>query len=171
MNETLRHAFALSTFNRQTARRLSFDSSATADAVLLVAALEAVLVGTLMAVTRRFDLLQLIESAILGIAGWLILAAAIWLMGTKVLKGGGEIEAMIRVSGFARLPLLLAVIGYLIGSSILGLVGLVWHLALLVVVTGVVLGLELKEAVAAVALGVALIAIVQFIFGAAFFRF
>jgi purine-cytosine permease-like protein len=41
----------------------------------------------------------------------------------------------------------------------------------LVVVTGVVLGLELKEAVAAVALGVALIAIVQFIFGAAFFRF
>jgi hypothetical protein len=88
-----------------------------------------------------------------------------------VLKGGGEIEAMIRVSGFARLPLLLAVIGYLIGSSILGLVGLVWHLALLVVVTGVVLGLELKEAVAAVALGVALIAIVQFIFGAAFFRF
>jgi hypothetical protein len=92
-------------------------------------------------------------------------------MGTKVLKGAGAIEAMIRVSGFARLPLLLGVVDYLTGSGIFGVVGLVWHLALLVVAAGVVLGLQLKEAVAAVALGAALIAVVQLVFGAALFRF
>ena len=171
MNENFRHALRLSSFDRQAARRISFDSSATADAVVLVAAIEAILVGVQLAITRRFDLIGLLEAVILGIAGWLILAAAIWLMGTKVLKGSGAIEAMIRVSGFARLPLLLGVIDYLTGSGIFRLVGLVWHLALLVVAAGVVLGLQLKEAVAAVALGAALIAVVQLVFGAALFRF
>ena len=171
MNENLRHALRLSFFDRQAARRISFDASATADAVVLVAAIEAVQVGVLLAVTRRFDLIGLLEAVILGIAGWLILAAAIWLMGTKVLKGSGAIEAMIRVSGFARLPLLLGVVDYLMGSGIFRLVGLVWHLALLVVTAGVVLGLQLKEALAAVALGAALIAVVQLVFGAALFRF
>lgn len=57
------------------------------------------------------------------------------------------------------------------GSGIFRLVGLVWHLALLVVTAGVVLGLQLKEALAAVALGAALIAVVQLVFGAALFRF
>lgn len=171
MNENLRHALRLSSFDRQAARRISFDSSATADAVVLVAAIEAILVGVLLAVTRRFDLIGLLEAVILGIAGWLILAAAIWLMGTKIVKGSGTIEAMIRVSGFARLPLLLGVIDYLTGSGIFRLVGLVWHLVLLVVAAGVVLGLQLKEAVAAVALGAALIAVVQLVFGAALFRF
>lgn len=171
MTENLRHALRLSSFDRQAARRISFDSSATADAVVLVAAIEAVLVGVLLAVTRRFDLIGLLEAVILGLAGWLILAAAIWLMGTKVLKGSGAIEAMIRVSGFARLPLLLGIIDYLTGPGIFRLLGLVWHLALLVVAASVVLGLQLKESVAAVALGAALIAVVQLIFGAALFRF
>ncbi|HKZ21429.1 MAG TPA: hypothetical protein VJQ57_15125, partial [Acidimicrobiia bacterium] len=72
MNENLRHALRLSSFDRQAARRISFDSSATADAVVLVAAIEAVLVGVLLAVTRRFDLIGLLEAVILGIAGWLI---------------------------------------------------------------------------------------------------
>ena len=171
MNESLRQALRVSSFDRQAARRISFDNSTTADAVVLVAAIEAVLVGVLLAVTRRFDLIGLLEAVILGIAGWLILAAAIWLMGTKVLKGSGAIEAMIRVSGFARLPLLLGIVGFLTGSEIFGLVGLLWHLALLVVAAGVVLGLQLKEAVAAVALGAALIAVVQLVFGAVLFRF
>ncbi|MGH8923073.1 MAG: YIP1 family protein [Acidimicrobiia bacterium] len=171
MNENLRHALRLASFDRQAARRISFDTSATADAVVLVAAIEAILVGVLLAVSRRFDLIRLLEAVILGIAGWLILAAAIWLMGTKVLKGSGEIEAMIRVSGFARLPLLLGIVGFLTRGSIFSLLGLVWHLALLVVVAGVVFGLKLKEAVAAVALGAAVVFVVQLVFRAAFFRF
>ncbi|MGH8958843.1 MAG: YIP1 family protein [Acidimicrobiia bacterium] len=171
MNENVRHAFRLASFDRQAARRISFDSSATADAVVLVAAIEAVLVGVFLAATRRFDLIGLLEAVILGIAGWLILAAAIWLMGTKVLKGSGAIDAMIRVSGFARLPLLLGIADFLTARAIFGLIGLLWHLALLVVAAGVVLGLQLKEAVAAVALGAALVAVVQLVFGAALFRF
>lgn len=170
MNENVRSALRLASFDRQAARRISFDTTATADAVMLVAAIEAVLVGALLATARRFDLIQLLEAVILGIAGWLILAAAIWLMGTKVLKGSGEIEAMIRVSGFARLPLLAGIVDYLTGRSIFSLIGLVWHLALLVIVAGVVLGLRLKEALAAVALGAALVAIVQLVFRTALFR-
>lgn len=171
MNENLRHAFRLASFDRQTARRLGFDASATADAVVLVAAIEAILVGVRLALARRFDLINLLEAVILGIAGWLILAAAIWLMGTRVVKGSGEIEAMIRVSGFARLPLLLGAVDYFTRTSFLDLVGLVWHLALLGLVAGVVLGLKLKESVAAVVLGAAVVLVVQLVFRAAFFRF
>ncbi|HEX2421473.1 MAG TPA: YIP1 family protein [Acidimicrobiia bacterium] len=171
MNENFRSAIRLASFDRQAARRIGFDSSATADAVVLVAAIEAVLVGALLVTARRFDLIGLLQSVLLAIAGWLILAAAIWVMGTRVLKGAGEIEAMIRVSGFARLPLLVGIVDYLTGRSIFGLIGLLWHLALLVIVAGVVLGLRLKEALAAVALGAALVAVVQLVFRTALFRF
>lgn len=171
MNENVRSALRLATFDRQAARRIGFDSTATADAVVLVAAIEAVLVGALLVIARRFDLIGLLESVLLGIAGWLILAATVWVMGTRVLKGAGEIEAMIRVSGFARLPLLIGMVDYLTGRSIFSLIGLLWHLALLVIVAGVVLGLRLKEALAAVALGAALVAVVQLVFRTALFRF
>ncbi len=169
MNHVLRRALRISTFDRPTARNLIFDSDATGDAVLLVAAIEGVITLGAMLLGGGFNLILLIQSMILGIAGWLVLSAATWFMGTRLLKGSGQIEAMFRVTGFGRLPLLLG-LGAAFGFQALNWIGFVWHLAVVVMAAGVVLGLELKEALAAMVLGAALVLVIQLIFRAAFFR-
>jgi hypothetical protein len=138
-----------------------FDTSAMGDAVLLVAAVHLV-IGLVISIRGGFfDIVALLSAAIYGVAGWLILSFAIWLMGTKVLKGTGDVQAMMRGAGFGTLPLLLAVVN-------LGWVGTLWHLGILVVVTVVVLSLEFKEAVGAVLLGAALVVLIQLLFRAPF---
>ena len=162
--ESLQKAIRLTFFDQRTARQVMFEQSATADAVMIVAAVHAIV---LMVVSIRFgvfDLLGLIEGVIVGIAGWLFLSFAIWLMATKVLRGNGDAQTMIRTAGFATLPLLL-------GAVSLSWLGVLWHIALLVVVAKVVFGMKWVEAAAAVALGAALIYLIQTLLGAAFFRF
>lgn len=146
-------------FDRRAATELMFDASATGDAVLLVAAVHVVVTLARMFLVGSFNLLGLIETAIFGVAGWLILSFAIWIMGTRVLKGSGDVQAMMRVSGFASLPLLLGMIG-------LGWAGTIWQLAILVVGASVVLGQGVKEAVGSVVLGAALVLVVQLVFRA-----
>jgi hypothetical protein len=170
MNQAIERAFRIATFDRKAARQVSFDSSATGDAVLLVAAIEAVVALAFVLAGGGFDLRIFVESVILGVASWLILAAAIWLMGTRVLKGSAAIESMFRVSGFARLPLLLGAVDGFVGNRLFGQIGLVWYLALLVVATGVALGLGWKESLGAVVLGTAVVLLIQLIFRASFFR-
>ncbi|HSL25379.1 MAG TPA: YIP1 family protein [Acidimicrobiia bacterium] len=162
--EALQRALRLSFFDRRTANQIMFDHSATGDAVLLVAAVQAAVIAVLFLRAGAFSPMALLEGAIGGIAGWLFLSFAIWLMGTRVLKGSGDAQTMIRTTGFGTLPLLLGAAGY-------GWVGLVWHLAILVLVARVVLGLDWAEAGGAVALGAALIYLIQTLLGAALFRF
>ena len=170
MIETLQRAFRVAVFDRPTARKLLFDTSATGDAVLLVAGVEAVVAIALMIARGSFGLSFFVESVILGVASWLFLAAAIWLMGTKLIKGTGAIESVFRVTGFARLPLLLGVLDGFLGSNLPGQVGLLWYLAVVVVVVGVALGLGWQEALGAVVLGTAAVLLIQLIFRAPFFR-
>ncbi len=146
-------------FDRRVATELMFDSSATGDAVLLVAGIHVVVVLTRMLLAESFALMVVLESAIFGVAGWLILSFAIWIMGTKVLKGQGDVQALMRVSGFASLPLLLAMVGF-------GWVGSIWQLAVMVLGTGVVLGQNTKEALGSVVLGAALLFAFQLVFRA-----
>ena len=105
--ESVQKAIRLTFFDQRTARQVMFEHSATADAVLIVGC------GARdRSVGHRirfgsFDLLGILEGVIVGIAGWLFLSFAIWLMGTKLLKGNGDPQTMIRTAGFASLPLLL----------------------------------------------------------------
>jgi hypothetical protein len=162
--ESLQKAIRLTFFDQRTARQVMFEQSATADAVMIVAAVHAIVLLVISFRFGVFDLLGLIEGVIVGIAGWLFLSFAIWLMATKVLKGNGDAQTMIRTAGFASLPLLL-------GAVSLSWLGVLWHIALLVVVAKVVFGMKWVEAAAAVALGAALIYLIQTLLGAAFFRF
>ena len=162
--ESLQKAIRLTLFDQRTARQVMFEQSATADAVMIVAAVHAIVLAVISFRFGVFDLLGLVEGVIVGIAGWLFLSFAIWLMATKVLKGNGDAQTMIRTAGFATLPLLL-------GAVSLSWLGVLWHVALLVVVAKVVFGMKWVEAAAAVALGAALIYLVQTLLGAAFFRF
>lgn len=162
MLNSIQRAVRLAGFDQRVARELMFDTSAMGDAVLLVAAVH-IAIGLVISIRIGvFDLVGLLTAAIYGVAGWLILSFAIWLMGTRVLKGtGGDVQALMRVAGFGTLPLLLAVVG-------LGWVGTIWQLAILVVVAKVVLGLQVKEAAGAVLLGAALVVLIQLIFRAPF---
>ncbi|MGZ5384926.1 MAG: YIP1 family protein [Acidimicrobiia bacterium] len=167
--ESVQKAIRLTFFDQRTARQVMFEHSATADAVMIVAAVNAIVLLVLHLRVGSFDLLAILEGTIRGLAGWLFLSFAIWLMGTKLLKGNGDPQTVIRTSGFASLPLLLGALTFVWGG--LSWVGLLWHLALLVLVAKVSLGLEWIEAAAAVALGAALIYLIQTLLGAAFFRF
>lgn len=162
--ESLQKAIRLTFFDQRTARQVMFEQSATADGVMIVAAVHALVLLVISFRFGVFDLLGLIEGVIVGIAGWLFLSFAIWLMATKVLKGNGDAQTMIRTAGFASLPLLL-------GAVSLSWLGVLWHIALLVVVAKVVFGMKWVEAAAGVALGAALIYLIQTLLGAAFFRF
>jgi hypothetical protein len=170
MNEVLQRAFRIAAFDKRSARTVAMDSSATGDAVLLVAAIEAVVAIAALIAIGAFDIRFFVESVILGVASWLILAGAIWLMGTKLLKGSGAIESVFRVSGFARLPMLLGAVDGFVGSRLFSQLGLVWYLAVLVVALGVALGLGWKESLGAVVLGTAVVLLIQLIFRASFFR-
>ncbi|MGQ0847888.1 MAG: YIP1 family protein [Actinomycetota bacterium] len=165
--EAIRRALKLAAFERRTVTGLMYDSSATGDAVLIVAGVQAVLLAITFFRAGRFSLTDLVQSVILAIAGWLILAFSVWLMGTKLLKGSGEVESIVRTSGFGRLPLLLGAAGI----EWLTWFGLFWHLAVLVVAVGVVFGLKQKDAIATVALGFGLVLVVQLLFRATFFAF
>jgi len=162
--ESAQKAIRLTFFDQRTARQVMFEHGATADAVMIVAAVHAIVILVNSIRFGTFDLLGLLEGVIIGIAGWLFLSFAIWLMATKLLKGNGDPQTMIRTAGFASLPLLLGAVG-------LAWVGVLWYVALLVVVAKVVFGLRWVEAGAAVVLGAALIYLVQIILGATFFRF
>ena len=167
--ESVQKAMRLSFFDQRTARQVMFEHSATADAVMIVAGVSAVVVMASFFTGTPFDLFGLLEGIIRGIARWLFLSFAIWVMGTKVIKGSGDPQTMIRTSGFATLPLLLEAFTFYWGQ--LGRVGLAWHLGLLVIVANVVLGVRWIEAAAAVGLGAALILLIQSLLGGTFFRF
>lgn len=167
--ESLQKAIRVTFFDQRTARQVMFEQSATADAVMIVAAVHAIVLLVISFRFGVFDLLGLIEGVIVGIAGWLFLSFAIWLMATKVLKGNGDAQTMIRTAGFASLPLLLGAVS--LGAVSLSWLGVLWHIALLAVVAKVVFGMKWVEAVAAVGLGAALIYLIQTLLGAAFFRF
>lgn len=162
--ESLKRAIRLAAFDRRTAVSVMFDHAATGDAVLIVAGVHLVLVVVAFLRVGLFSLPGLLESLILGVAGWLFLSFAIWIAGTRLFKGTGEVQALIRTGGFAHLPVLL-------GAVNLALVGLAWYLAALVLVTAVVLGLGWKEAIGAVVLGTAIVYLIQLLFRAPFLLF
>jgi len=167
--ESFQKAVRLTFFDQRTARQVMFEHNATADAVVIVGGvyLASFIIGSIR--SGSFDVVQILTDVIFGIAGWLFLSFAIWVMGTKLIKGNGDPQTLIRTAGFASLPLLLQALTFV--WSQMALVGLVWYLALLVLVAKVVLGLRWVEAGASVALGVALIYLIQSLLGGTFFRF
>lgn len=157
----LRRAVGSSIFDRKAYRDLFFDADATADAVLLVAAISAATYGGLIARTglRGFSVTGLFEIVIAGLVGWLILAAATWLTATKLLGGGGQLQTMMRLHGHCELPLILAVLGP-VGATI----GLVWSIVAKVPATAEASSLDIAKSTAAVLVGLALVVLIRLIF-------
>lgn len=155
-------------FDRKAHTELFFDSDATADAVLLVAAIQAVVyLGDVVRVGFSvLSLTQLLEVVIFGLIGWLILAGATWLAATKLFQGSGQLQTMMRLHGHCELPLLLTVAG-----PIGALVGLLWSVAAKIVATAEGASLDMIKALASVLLGLALVVLVRLIFRLPFMAF
>ncbi|HEX2154125.1 MAG TPA: YIP1 family protein [Acidimicrobiia bacterium] len=162
----LRRSVRASVLDRRVHSELFFDSDATADAVLLVAAISAVVyVGNVIRF-GFFSVTGLLESVIFGLVAWLILAGATWLAATRLFDGSGQLQTMMRLHGHCELPLILAVIGP-IGS----IVGLVWSAVAKVVATSEAGSVDTIKAVASVLIGFALVFIIRLIFRLPFLAF
>ncbi|MFP3914815.1 MAG: hypothetical protein ACLFWM_08060 [Actinomycetota bacterium] len=157
----LRRALRASLFDRKAHTELFFDSDATADAVLLVAAVQAVVyVGQVVRIGfGAFSLTGLLETVIFGLIGWLILAGATWLAATRLFEGSGQLQTMMRMHGHCELPVVLAVAGP-IGAA----AGLVWSVAAKIVATAEGASLDTIKALASVLLGFALVVLVRLLF-------
>ena len=158
---TLQRAVRAALFDRKVHRDLFFDSDATADAVLLVAAISAVTYfGAVVRVgLGAFSVTGLFEVVIGGLVGWLILAGGTWLAATKLLQGGGQLQTMMRLHGHCELPLALVVFGPYGAAA-----GLLWSAAAKVPATGEAGSLDTTKSVAAVLVGFALVVLLQLIF-------
>jgi hypothetical protein len=65
-----------------------------------------------------------LSSLIIVVVGWLIWSFATWFVGTRLFKGQADLGEMLRVIGFAYLPLVLSII-----PCVGGMIGVIWALA------------------------------------------
>ncbi|MDP8957963.1 MAG: YIP1 family protein [Actinomycetota bacterium] len=116
--------------------QLIFDSYATGNAVLVVA-----LVHGVRPLVRFPSLSSVLNVVLNGLIAWLLLALAVWLVGTKLLDGDARIQTTIRLTGFAHVPLLALLI------PVVGLwIGLAWFAAAVFVAAQASLGVDQKGA-------------------------
>jgi hypothetical protein len=163
MTSVLLRSVRASLFDRRPHGEALYESSATADAALLVAAVSGAsfLIAAVRAGTRNpVDLvLGLIPAAIFGLAGWLFLAVATWFAGSRLFRGSGDAQMVMRVHGLAYLPNLAGALG---GAA--AAVGSLWSLAAAAVGTAVAMSLTTRDGALSVLIGAAAL----FVFGLIF---
>src|SRR4030067_2299360 len=62
-----------------------------------------------------------LSSLISLFVGWLIWSAVTWFVGTRIFKGEADLGQMLRVIGFAYLPMLVSII-----PCVGGIIGIIW---------------------------------------------
>lgn len=163
MKSVLTRSIRAALFERRPYGEVLYEASATGDAALLVAGVSAVvfLVTALRSgTTNPIDLvLGLVPNAIFALAGWLFLALATWFAGSRLFRGSGDAQMVMRAHGLAYLPNLLGVAGGLAGA-----VGSLWSLAAAAVGTAVAMSLTTRDGALSVLIGAAAL----FVFGLIF---
>ncbi len=163
MGPIFRRALRAAVFDRRTFDDVAWDRSATADAVVLVAAVSAI-VSVVSGIRFGFaNLVSIILSALVAdVAGWLFLAVATWLAGTRLFlqpadprRGFEHAQSLMRVQGVAYLPVVLAAVPGGGVALVAGTVGLLWYLGAASVGTAVALGVRTWEGVLSVLIGAA----------------
>ncbi len=92
--------------------------------VLLVSLVSGVGNGLFNSFRDKTFLSGFLGSLISVILGWLIWSAVTWFVGTRLFKGQADLGEMLRVIGFAYLPMLLSII-----PCVGGVIGILWTLA------------------------------------------
>ncbi len=160
MSKILTRALRGSMLDRKAFDQVFWDDDATADGVILVAVVSAIgfVISAVLAGAFGAGLvLGLLGSMVAGVAGWLILAACVWVASTKIFKTGGGIQTMMAAHGLAYLPLLLVSLGI----PLLSVAAIVWYLVVLVVATRSATESDQKTAVLAVLIGYAVLVVLS----------
>lgn len=156
-------------FDRKAFEQAFWNNEAVADAVIVVGAVGAtgVVIGAIITGTLGPGLiLGVLWAAVYAVAGWLVLAACVWFAATKIFKTGGNIQTMFATHGLAYLPLLAVSLSFI---PYIGMVAVLWYLAVLVVATRVTTESDGRKAVLSVLVGYALLVILDRIIGGGIF--
>lgn len=163
MQKILSRTFRGAMLDRKAFSEVFWDDDAVADGVIVVAAVSA-LSFLVVALTRASVSLSsipaLLQTAVSGVASWLILSAATWFAATRLFKTGGGIQTMMATHGLAYLPTLAFVIPFALAPVI----GLVWYVAVLTRATQEAISSDTKVAFLSVLVGFAFMLMIQAIF-------
>jgi hypothetical protein len=163
MQKILSRAFRGAMLDRKAFAEVFWDDDAVADGVIVVAAVSVVsflVVALTRASVSISSIPALLQTAVSGVASWLILAAATWFAATRMFKTGGGIQTMMATHGLAYLPTLAFVIPFTLAP----IIGLVWYLAVLTRATQEAVSSNTKTAALSVLVGFAFMLIIQAIF-------
>ncbi len=172
MKPILQQAWRAATLDRRAFGEWLFGSHATGDAALIVIGVAVVRFVVQVFSEGAFGalVLGLVTTSINALAGWVFLAVATWFAGTRLFEGVGDWQTVLRMHGLAYLPNILGallVVGGQIGSWAL-IVGYLWHLVAAVVGTSVGLSLSRRNAALSVAIGAAILFIIEIFIRGAF---
>lgn len=173
MKDIFRRAFRATLFDRKPFVEALWDSTATADAALLVIIVSAFVAGV-TAFRIGFGITSLISgmlsSVITTLAAWLFLAIATWFVGSRLFAPPDDpvrrfeaMQVMLRMHGLAFLPVALTPIGGLVS-----VIGGLWYLAAAALGTSIALDSKTWEGGVAVLLGAAVMALINAVIGAPF---
>lgn len=160
MKKIFSRALRGSMFDKKAFEHAYWDDDATADGVILVATVSAVsfvIRAVLSADLGTRAVLGVLGAAISGVAGWLILAACVWVASTKIFKTGGGLQTMMAAHGLAYLPLILTAIPI----PLVGVAAVLWYLAVLVVATRATTDSSQKLAILSVLVGYAVLVLLS----------
>lgn len=172
MKPILQQAWRAATLDRRAFGEWLFGSHATGDAALIVIGVAVVRFVVQVFFEGAFGalVLGLVTTSINALAGWVFLAVATWFVGTRLFEGVGDWQTVLRMHGLAYLPNILGVltiVGGTVGAWSI-IVGYIWFLVAAVVGTSVGLSLSRRNAALAVAIGAAILFIIETLIGAAF---
>src|SRR4030065_1924376 len=121
------HIIGLFKLNSQTVETIEKDTSRTGTAALIVV-IVSILSGLGNGFFNTFSDQSFLGGFIGGVLavllGWLLWSAITWFVGTRLFKGQADLGEMLRVIGFAYLPMLLSII-----PCIGGVIGILWTIA------------------------------------------
>lgn len=173
MADIFRRAARAALFDRRPFQQALWESSATADAALIVITVGGLvaLVGSLRAGFGPTGLITVVVGSVVStLAAWLVLALATWFVGSRLFTPADssarrfeEVQTMLKMHGLAFLPVLLSVFGGLGATG-----GVLWYLAAASLGTSVALDVRIHEGVIAVLLGAAVVAVFNTLLGAPF---
>lgn len=179
MRDLLTRAVRAATFDRRTFDEVMWERNATADAVLLIAAISALRVlwdGIRLGVGASRIVGFLVERVITDVAGWLFLAVATWFIASRMFRPGDDhrrrfehAQTVMRVQGIAYLPMILAVFASV--SGLISAAGQIWYLAAAAFGTAVALDLKPLQGAVSVVLGMAVLFIFRSLFSLPFLLF
>ncbi len=144
-----------------------FDSYATGNAVLVVVLVYSLIyLAVILGTPAGFSLLGLIRFMLGGVVGWLIVAGALWLAGTKIFQGHGTGATSVRLSGFAHTPLLLLAAAAAVPAGFGQLVvvaALLWFGSSLAVAAQAMFELDLRQAALSALIAIAIWWVLQLV--------